>query len=500
MTRQGTSTMHQPLQPPHTTQLSRIPRRRNRKLAIEALDARVVLSGGGLLSSGWSPDMRRFDALGPPAGAAPTQFGLYPSHGDAGGVTELGTQRPPRGGFAGPADFGGDRGPGGYANSAPPLGGLHAPMIIDAWGPGGGSATLVSPWGGWSGMSTRDVVATLLLVDLVGWSNTSTLPASATMGNSLPAASSLSAAAPLITGTSNAAKLLPGSSDPSGARDDRPARDDGLSLSSALTSNAGSGLSFPSQPDARSAPAADLARVTLLPAYSYRGDDASAEQSDALSEGLSGAARLDDEGGLVELSPRGSRSPSSRTLEIEDKLRHPARRLEDFADDVFWDDVLDGLDELLQDSDDEQPLAKARKQPRVERADHGRLDRPAPSPVSPRVLFDEGGLIALEVGGPGRAAMAAPVAALPAFDAVQATIDAEVALFQAFERGEGPLDAPISPASTPPDGDLPAGEHSNARSEESPETAGKVAAGVGLGLLTAWPLARRRKHQREQQR
>ena len=124
-------------------------------------------------------------------------------------------------------------------------------------------------------------------------------------------------------------------------------------------------------------------------------------------------------------------------------------------------------------------------------------------PSKPWRSYDQGGAIELETGRAadkttGALTSPAIARAMQALDAGPITLEAGVALFQAFELGAGPSDAQIDappaidvrPAAAPTDG------NSEAKADEGGDTLHQ-AAGVGLGLLAALPIVRRRKRNDE---
>ncbi len=427
----------------------------------------------------------------------------------------LGAPRPDREVYERSAGFDGGRGGGGYGSGGPLQGDFRAPTRFDVLGPGSGAPILVLPSFGWNSISTREVVTTLLLIDLLGRSNSyvsaytpGPSPTSLTAGSSLAASNVLDTAQSLAAASSVSLAAKPIASDigngPAAAPLDRGTSTYVGTPNAASLAGVSTAVNATSAAASRLSPSPDSASFNRLPSYIIPDDGAPAAENDGLSNpnAASGSALSDGEGGLVELSPRGAQLPHSRNLKTDDKLAAPSRRFRDLTDDeAFWGDVLDGLDDLLNDSDEDQPVAKPRDAVRAERAAQHRRDqatRQLPSPAAPMARYDEGGLIAIRAGDAPRTASPA-IDDIPTMDPVHVTMDAGVALFQAFERSEGPVETATPSSAATNESDRPSGGDLNASAEESPETSGKVAAGVGLGLLAAWPWMRRRKRSREEQ-
>jgi hypothetical protein len=483
--------------------------KRRRALAFESLDARVVLSGGSLLGSGSLPDIGPLDAQVRHAGPAPGGIARFstPDNPDS-AKSSPGALRPGHDDFGRLSGFDGGRGGGALAGGGPFVGGFRAPTVFDVLGPGSGAPVLVLSSAGWNGMTARDVVTTLLLVDLLGWSNSYTPtpgPPPLSAATSLPAPHGLGGAP---EAAANSSSLVAKTNDPEMDGVAKVAALGRLTSPNISTSDfaaltgVSTAVSLPATFESRVSPAAALsARVGQLPSYVVQDDDGLAVKGDEFSNSdrAPGAARFDGEGGFVELSPRGDLLPLSRILKTDDKLSGLSRHRDLTDDEAFWDEVLEGLDQLLNDSEDEQPLAKPRKHEQAERGarrqDH--VEPELPSPVVPAALFDDGGLIALQPSGTKQ--LAAPaIDAVPSMDPIHVTMDASVALFQAFERSDGPVKTATPAATSSDESDRPPGSDLNASAEESPDSSGKVAAGVGLGLLVAWPWMRRREQSRDE--
>ncbi len=313
--------------------------------------------------------------------------------------------RPDGDGFGPSPGFDSGRGGEQFKSGGPLLGDFRAPTVFDALGPGGAAPILVLPSGGWNSPMMRDVVTTLLLVDLLGWSNSYLPPPSPTSlsaAPSLPAPNGLGGAQ--LAAVASSASLVAKTNDPDAVESATDAAIDRLTSPNTFPANVAAlagvntAVSLQSTMGSRVSPLADSTRANQLPSFIIQ-DDASAAESDGLSNTIDapGAARLDAEGGLVELSPGGAQLPHSRILKTEDKLDGAVRRQNLTDSEAFWGDVLDSLDELLNDLGDEQPVAKARK---PVWAEHGAQDqryqaiRESHSPAAPVALFDEGGLIA----------------------------------------------------------------------------------------------------------
>jgi hypothetical protein len=177
---------------------------------------------------------------------------------------------------------------------------------------------------------------------------------------------------------------------------------------------------------------------------------------------------------------------------VDEKLSTPTRRLREFADDEFWDDVLEGLEDLLDDAEDETPATNQRKPSRSARNDLQRVE-PIESPITyPAARYDEGGMIALDAAeNHAMAAMPATVGAAPNVDAAPITFEAGVALFQVFERSEP--SAAAAPAAESAEEVLPEGDAAEKPTDLPAEPVEQVAAGVGLGLLFIGPILRGRR-------
>jgi hypothetical protein len=236
----------------------------------------------------------------------------------------------------------------------------------------------------------------------------------------------------------------------------------------------------------RSAVTSTATQAFLLPGYSAPGDGS---RSDRFADG-----------GWVELAPRDAQLPQWRSPRVDEKASTPGRRLEDFADDAFWDDVLEGLDELLDESPDEAPSASAHQPSRTIRADGDRVESTEPPIAYRAAAYDEGGMIALGVAE-GDRLQAAPVVVqmAPLEDAAPAAIEAGVALFHAFEWGDASGDAPSEPATSAQEAEL-LDEPAELPADEPPGTVQQVVVGVGLAAITGGHALRRRRAAERQDR
>ncbi len=322
-------------------------------------------------------------------------------------------------------------------------------------------------------MSPRDVVATLLLIDLLGQPTSAPPPP-----GSSPVSHSAKEPPPSNLGSSLPQSLLgsSGNGTPTSSpeRLSGPSQSNGLSsLASTLTSD-GNALSSSVQ----NVSASKSAQAFLLPGFTSQ-DDASTSE------------RFGD-GGWIELTPRDTQLPHWRSPRVDEKLSTPTRRLREFADDEFWDDVLEGLEDLLDDAEDETPATNQRKPSRSARNDLQRVE-PIESPITyPAARYDEGGMIALDAAeNHAMAAMPATVGAAPNVDAAPITFEAGVALFQVFERSEP--SAAAAPAAESAEEVLPEGDAAEKPTDLPAEPVEQVAAGVGLGLLFIGPILRGRR-------
>jgi hypothetical protein len=264
--------------------------------------------------------------------------------------------------------------------------------------------------------------------------------------------------------------------------------DQGLASLTSISPAGASVAANVSQFSARDVVAGDAGSAVAYLSQSRTADKPTSDRSAADPSGNS----LFGDGGWVELTPRDAQLPHWQSPKVDDKLSAPSRRLREFADDAFWDDVLEGLEDLLDDPQDETPAIKGNKPSRSANKDLER-DEPIESPTTyPTARYDEGGMISLDAAGVD-SAVAAPAVAdtVPNVDAAPITFEAGVALFQVFEWSEPAVDAEAAPAAK-----SAVEEQREVAPVEKPtdlpaEPIEPVAAGVGLALLFSGPILRR---------
>ncbi len=191
---------------------------------------------------------------------------------------------------------------------------------------------------------------------------------------------------------------------------------------------------------------------------------------------------VDPNGGLIELDTSrdlGSIVPGEALRGDALRPRKGLRLEAPGQVDRFWDEV---FEMLAEDNEAASEVAKALKR--------------APQPLASQpaaALYDDGGTIELAAGAehsPATDRGALPIG--PGHADVEITMDAGVALYQAFEMLGVPAEGATIEAAPPPAVDVPPAQDSKAEAapvEESPYRA----ASVGLGVLAALPFAIRRK-------
>ncbi|MGD9720497.1 MAG: hypothetical protein AB7O59_21945 [Pirellulales bacterium] len=208
------------------------------------------------------------------------------------------------------------------------------------------------------------------------------------------------------------------------------------------------------------------------------------------------APREDREGGLIELDV-----PEEATVgpaEEADGDGTPAvpkrnRRSQDLANRPDqWSDLRDALEEFSR----QQMLLEHDAAARETRARHDKHSNTAGA------TFDEGGAIELAAGGSATPVAAAVAEALPPL-AIDVTMDAGVALFQAFELSSElpPAEMALPVAPIVPQAD--AAPAPKSASEETPADAeadsqGPHRAALGAGLIAAVPISLARWRARQQ--
>jgi hypothetical protein len=477
---------------------------RRRALAFERLDIRAVLSATNPLAMGFAVDAGHFDSQ-PPGnnrGLDGAIAGHRPIH-ELAPSPSFGTSV--RGGDAGdPLPSGGSGHRSGHAPPPSPVAIVPAAIVFDTFSPGFGTPVWIVTVATWNAPVLRGPPPGFGWSDLVGLPDFDAspppsappLPSSGLQALSVVPAFAIPGATP-ATPVANAL-VSTSSVDHAGS----PASNAGAEFDAGAIAIVTS--STTRSPAIAQAPRSSASSIFVLPdnstpsqAFDAPGRSITPDPNGAVRDALPALPLFENEGGLIEPDAQGPwASGQDHTAEPDEASTTPGRdhpESDDADSDDFWSDLLDLLDDAEEESTVEADGAI--------RSDRDRVVENESSTDDAVAQFDDGGMIELEPAAAVIDVVATAIADRPMpADSVDLTIDAGVALFQAFELGTGATNTQPLPNAASRPGAVPVTDDADPRAEGVEAAPDRAAVGAGLGAVVALPLAIRPGARHEKRR